>query len=73
MLVNQGLVGPKPRPKGVGDGYVVNIRQLPIFRLSYGVTKEEIAEVITHMAFYGGWPTAANAVQVAKEVFDERG
>jgi alkylhydroperoxidase/carboxymuconolactone decarboxylase family protein YurZ len=26
--------------------------------------------VITHMAFYGGWPTAANAVQVAKQVFD---
>jgi len=22
------------------------------------------------MAFYGGWPTAANAVQVAKQVFD---
>ena len=40
--------------------------------LDNGVTKEEIAEVITHMAFYGGWPTAANAVQVAKEVFDSR-
>ena len=36
-----------------------------------GVTKEEISEVITHIAFYGGWPTAANAVQVAKKVFDE--
>ena len=34
--------------------------------LDNGVTKEEIAEVITHMAFYGGWPTAANAVRVAK-------
>ena len=38
--------------------------------LANGVTKEEIGEVITHMAFYGGWPTAANAVQVAKQVFD---
>jgi 4-carboxymuconolactone decarboxylase len=36
-----------------------------------GVTKEEIGEVINHIAFYAGWPTAANAVQVAKEVFDE--
>ena len=36
-----------------------------------GVTKEEICEIVTHMAFYGGWPTAANAVQVAKKVFDE--
>lgn len=40
--------------------------------LDNGVTQEEIGEVITHMAFYGGWPTAANAVQVAKQVFDDR-
>jgi 4-carboxymuconolactone decarboxylase len=40
--------------------------------LDNGVTKEEISEVITHIAFYGGWPTAANAVQVAKQVFDQR-
>ena len=39
--------------------------------LDNGVTKDEIGEVITHMAFYGGWPTAANAAQVAKAVFDE--
>jgi 4-carboxymuconolactone decarboxylase len=38
--------------------------------LDNGVTKEEIGEIITHMAFYGGWPTAANASLVAKEVFD---
>jgi 4-carboxymuconolactone decarboxylase len=41
--------------------------------LDNGVTKEEIAEVITHMAFYSGWPTSANAAQVAKEVYEERG
>ena len=40
--------------------------------LDNGVTKDEIAEVITQMAFYAGWPTAANAVRVAKEVYDER-
>ena len=40
--------------------------------LDNGVTKEEIGEVITHVAFYSGWPTAANAVQVAKQVFDQR-
>jgi len=40
--------------------------------LDNGVTQEEISEVITHVAFYGGWPTAANAVRVAKEVFDAR-
>ena len=40
--------------------------------LDNGVTKEEIGEIITHIAFYSGWPTAANAAQVAKQVFDER-
>ena len=39
--------------------------------LDNGVTKDEIGEVINHMAFYAGWPTAANAVRIAKEVFDE--
>jgi 4-carboxymuconolactone decarboxylase len=30
-----------------------------------GVTKEEISEVITHLAFYAGWPSAMTAAQVA--------
>ena len=39
--------------------------------LENGLTREEIVEVITHLAFYAGWPTAANAIVIAKEVFDE--
>lgn len=39
--------------------------------LQNGVTREEIGEVITHQAFYGGWPTAVNAARVAQEVFGE--
>jgi 4-carboxymuconolactone decarboxylase len=41
--------------------------------LDNGVTKEEIIEVITHLAFYSGWPNAGSAALVAKEVFKERG
>ena len=37
--------------------------------LENGVTKDELAEVIEHMAFYGGWPCAANAFGLAEEVF----
>ena len=37
------------------------------------MTTSEIAEVITHMALYAGWPCGVNAGRVAKEVFDERG
>jgi len=37
-----------------------------------GVTKDELAEVITHLAFYAGWPNAINAVNVAREVFEKK-
>ena len=38
--------------------------------LDNGVTKEEIGGMITHIAFYAGWPTAVNAGRVAIEVFE---
>jgi 4-carboxymuconolactone decarboxylase len=41
--------------------------------LENGVTREELIEAITHMAFYSGWPTALTAVAIAKDVFAERG
>jgi 4-carboxymuconolactone decarboxylase len=34
-----------------------------------GLTEEELVEVITHLAFYTGWPNAVSAVGVAREVF----
>jgi 4-carboxymuconolactone decarboxylase len=40
--------------------------------LANGVTKAEISEVITHMAFYAGWPTAMTAARIAKGVFEEK-
>jgi len=36
-----------------------------------GVTEEELSEVITHLAFYAGWPSAMSAAGVAKEVFKQ--
>ena len=38
--------------------------------LNNGVTPDEISELITHLAFYGGWPVAMSAAQVAKKVFE---
>lgn len=38
--------------------------------LNNGVKKEEILELITHLAFYGGWPVAMSAANVAKKVFE---
>lgn len=37
--------------------------------LANGVTEEELIELITHLAFYSGWPTAVTATTIAREVF----
>lgn len=36
-----------------------------------GVTKEEIAEILTHASFYAGWPKAWAAFRMAKEIWEE--
>jgi|SRR5271157_5739040 len=41
--------------------------------LENGVSRDELIEVITHLAFYSGWPTASSAVSIAQRVFDEIG
>ena len=38
--------------------------------MANGVTRDEISELITHLAFYGGWPAAMTATTIAGEVFD---
>lgn len=38
---------------------------------NHGVTKEEISEILTHAAFYAGWPKAWAAFRMAKEVWTE--
>src|SRR5256885_16348509 len=47
-----------------------NVEQLP-FHLNKarqnGLLETELVEVITHMAFYAGWPKAMSAITVAKE------
>jgi len=45
------------------------------FHLNYavenGLKKEELIEVITHLAFYSGWPNAISAIMIAKELFSK--
>lgn len=43
------------------------------FAVQNGVKKEELIEVITHLAFYSGWPASMTAANIAREVFEERG
>ena len=36
---------------------------------AHGIAESEVAEIITHLAFYAGWPRAVSGALVAKEVF----
>jgi alkylhydroperoxidase/carboxymuconolactone decarboxylase family protein YurZ/quercetin dioxygenase-like cupin family protein len=36
-----------------------------------GITKTEISEIITHLAFYTGWPKAWSAFNIAKEIYKD--
>jgi 4-carboxymuconolactone decarboxylase len=40
--------------------------------LENGLTRNELIEAITHLAFYAGWPSGVTAVGVAKEVFQKK-
>jgi 4-carboxymuconolactone decarboxylase len=39
---------------------------------NHGVSQKEMATVITHVAFYAGWPKAWAVFNLAKEVYDEK-
>ncbi|MEE3352230.1 MAG: carboxymuconolactone decarboxylase family protein [Saccharofermentanaceae bacterium] len=38
---------------------------------NHGVTQKEMAAIITHVAFYCGWPKAWAVFRLAKEVYEE--
>jgi 4-carboxymuconolactone decarboxylase len=40
--------------------------------LDNGITRGELIELITHLAFYSGWPTASSALPITQRVFDEQ-
>jgi hypothetical protein len=35
-------------------------------------TQQQTGEVVTHLAFYAGWPNAFSALPVMKDVFEKR-
>jgi 4-carboxymuconolactone decarboxylase len=56
----------------IANGQVAQLTgHIPI-GMNNGLTQPEIAEAITHLSFYVGWPNVFSAMPVAKEVFDRR-
>jgi 4-carboxymuconolactone decarboxylase len=41
--------------------------------LDSGVTPAEISEMITHLAFYSGWPNAFAVIAIVRQVYTQRG
>ena len=56
----------------IASGQVAQIPYHLNRAMDNGLTQEQAGEVITHLAFYAGWPNAFSALPVAKDVFDKR-
>ena len=56
----------------IASGQVAQIPYHLNRAMDNGLTQSQAAEVITHVAFYAGWPNAFSALPVAKEVFEKR-
>lgn len=63
MITIATLVG-----KGIIDSSLTHHLQ---FARQNGVTRTEISEMLTHIAFYAGWPNAWGAFRLAKDVWAE--
>ncbi len=55
----------------ISGGNFVQVRAHMNIGKAHGITKDEMAEIITHLAFYVGWPKAWSAFDLAKEIWTE--
>lgn len=53
--------------KGILDS---NLKYHIINAKNNGVTKEEFSAIVTHVAFYAGWPNAWAVFNIAKEIYE---
>jgi 4-carboxymuconolactone decarboxylase len=56
----------------VASGQVAQIPYHLNRAMDNGLTQEQASEVLTHLAFYAGWPNVFSALPVAKDVFEKR-
>jgi 4-carboxymuconolactone decarboxylase len=56
----------------IASGQVAQIPYHLNRAMDNGLTQAQAGEVITHLAFYTGWPNAFSALPIAKEVFEKR-
>jgi len=56
----------------IANGQVAQIPYHLNRAMDNGLTQVQAAEVVTHLAFYAGWPNAFSALPVVKDVFEKR-
>ncbi len=56
----------------IASGQVAQIPYHLNRAMDNGLTKEQASEVLTHLAFYAGWPNVFSALPVVKGVFESR-
>ena len=56
----------------IASGQVAQITYHLNRAMDNGLTQAQASEVVTHLAFYAGWPNAFSALPVVKEVFEKR-
>jgi 4-carboxymuconolactone decarboxylase len=56
----------------IASGQVAQIPYHLNRAMNNGLTQTQASEVLTHLAFYAGWPNVFSALPVFKDVFAER-
>jgi 4-carboxymuconolactone decarboxylase len=56
----------------IATGQVAQITYHLNRAMDSGLTQRQAGEVVTHLAFYAGWPNAFSALPVVKDVFEKR-
>ena len=56
----------------VASGHVAQITYHLNRAMDNGLTQAQASEVLTHLAFYAGWPNVFSALPVVKEIFEKR-
>jgi 4-carboxymuconolactone decarboxylase len=56
----------------IASGQVAQVTYHLNRAMDNGLTQQQAGEVVTHLAFYAGWPNAFSALPVVKDVFEKR-
>lgn len=56
----------------MAQGLYPQVKAHLILGKEHGVTKEEVVELVTHLAFYAGWPKAWSVFSLVEEVYNEK-